>query len=96
MSSFFTVRVELHSSNYVSDFEKLHNAMGKEGFTRLIKDGTGKYYHLPRAEYSIYSEDSRPMILEKAKNAVASTSKTAEILVTESSGRTWDGLTEAK
>ncbi|MFA6397711.1 MAG: type V toxin-antitoxin system endoribonuclease antitoxin GhoS [Candidatus Paceibacterota bacterium] len=91
----FTTRVELHSENY-TDFEMLHNAMQNEGFSRLITSGDGITYHLPRAEYDIYTSKNRSAVLEAAKRAVATTRKTAEILVTESLGRTWSGLTPVK
>jgi len=94
MSS-FTVRIELHSEVY-SDFELLHSAMQKEGFSRLITSDDGITYHLPRAEYDIYTSKNRSVVLEAVKRAVAITRKTAEILVTESAGRTWSGLTPVK
>lgn len=92
MSS-YTVRVELHSGNY-SDFISLHSEMEGRGFRRLITSGEGVTYHLPRAEYDISTIRSRSEVLDLAKSSVAVTGKTAEILVTESAGRTWSGLTK--
>lgn len=94
MSS-FTVRVELHSDNY-SDFVTLHGMMEGEGFDRFITSDDGVTYHLPRAEYNISTSGSRSNVLEAAKRAVKGTGKTAEILVTESAGRTWSNLTPVK
>lgn len=92
MSS-FTVRVELHSDVY-SDFETLHSSMQQEGFSKFITSDDGITYYLPRAEYDISTSKTRSQVLEAAKRAVRSTGETGEILVTESRGRTWHGLTK--
>ena len=89
----YTVRVELHSNIY-SDFETLHESMRQEGFSRLITSDDGITYHLPRAEYNISTSKSRSQVLEAVKRAVRSTGETAEILVTESKGRSWHNLTK--
>jgi len=93
MSS-FTVRVELDSNIY-SDFEILHRAMELNGFKKTIS-GTDGEYHLPRAEYSISTSVSRAAVLKLAEDAVAKTHKKGEILVTESAGRTWSGLSKVR
>ena len=95
MSS-YTVRIELHSSLYNPDFETLHRAMEQEGFSKLITSDDGITYHLPRGEYDIYTSKDRSEVLAAAKRAVQKTRDSAEILVTESSGRTWSGLTPKK
>ena len=94
--STFTVRVELHSNQYNPDFETLHRAMQSEGFSKLITSNGGKIYHLPRGEYTISTSKDRSQVLDATKRAVEVTRQSAEILVTESAGRTWDGLTEKK
>lgn len=94
MSS-FTVRIELDSNIY-SDFEILHRAMELSGFKKTIKSDEGIEYHLPRAEYNISTSLSRSAVLKLAENAAAKTDKKAEILVTESSGRSWSGLNKVK
>ena len=94
--STYTVRIELHSSQYSPDFETLHRAMQNEGFSKLITSGGGKIYHLPRGEYNISTTRSRSQVLDATKRAVQTTRESAEILVTESLGRSWDGLTEKK
>lgn len=91
--STYTIRVELHSDVY-SDFETLHSAMQREGFSQLITSDDGITYHLPRAEYNISTTKNRSQVLEATKQAVQSTGETAEILVTESLGRTWHNLTK--
>jgi len=95
MSS-YTVRVELHSDQYIPDFETLHRAMQSEGFSKLIVSDAGKTYHLPRGEYDISTSRNYTQVLEAAKRAVAATGQLAEILVTESTRRTWSGLSEKK
>jgi hypothetical protein len=94
--SAYTVRVELHSSQYNPDFETLHRSMLNEGFSKFITSDNGKTYYLPRGEYNISTIFNRSHVLEAAKKAVQTTKQSAEILVTESLGRTWDGLTEKK
>lgn len=95
MSS-YTVRIELHSSQYNPDFENLHQAMAQKGFSKLITSDNGVTYHLPRGEYDINTTNDRSQVLNAAKQAVQTTGQSAEILVTESAGRTWSGLSEKK
>jgi len=92
----YTVRIELHSSQYNPDFETLHRAMAQKGFSKLITSDSGVTYHLPRGEYNIDTTSDRSKVLNAAKEAVKATGQGAEILVTESSGRTWSGLSEKK
>lgn len=87
----FTVRVELHAATYL-DYETLHSKMEAQGFSRQITSDSGYTYHLPTAEYSISSDSTRSQVLEWAKWAVRATQKLGAVLVTESAGRTWDGL----
>lgn len=94
--STYTTRVELHSNQYNPDFEILHREMNKEGFSKLITAEGGKVYYLPRGEYNISTNKDRSQVLEAAKRAVKGTGESGEILVTESSGRTWHGLSEKK
>jgi hypothetical protein len=94
--STYTVRVELHSSQYSPDFETLHRAMQNEGFSKLITPDEGKTCHLPRGEYNISTIKNRSEVLKATERAVQTTRQSAEILVTESLGRSWSGLTEKK
>lgn len=89
----FTARVELHDASW-SDYETLHEEMGREGFRRTITSDSGTAYHLPTAEYDFAGTVNRSDVLQKAKSAAARTRKTFAVLVTESTGRTWYGLTE--
>jgi hypothetical protein len=89
----FTVRVELHLANQ-DDYDTLHSAMEEEGFSRQIKSDSGTRYHLPTAEYNRTSSKTRQQILDSAAAAADTTGKKYGILVTESAGRTWQGLKE--
>jgi hypothetical protein len=91
----FTTRVELHSATY-ADYETLHEAMRKKGFSRQIASDNGGTYHLPTAEYSCAGNFARDAVLAAAKDAAATTHKRAAILVTESAGRTWSNLEPVK
>jgi hypothetical protein len=90
MSS-FTTRVELHSGTG-DDYATLHAAMEKEGFTRFIQSGDGKWYHLPWAEYNLEGNTTQALVLAAAQRASAETGRTAAILVSERTGATWSGL----
>jgi hypothetical protein len=90
----FTVRVELHNANG-DDYNVLHTAMESEGFSRFITSDQGTRYHMPWAEYDGASSTlSRLQVLTAAQRADNRTGRTHGILVTESAGRTWDGLTK--
>jgi len=90
----FTTRVELHDADE-SDYETLHKAMERQGFSRYIKDSDGKRYHLPTAEYNFDGSATRNEVLDKAKAAANTTKREYEVVVTESNGRIWHNLTPA-
>lgn len=90
----FTTRVELHSADH-DDYETLHAAMEERGFSRFITSEGGVTYHLPTAEYNYIGSKTRSQILVLAKAAAAETNRKYAVLVTESKGRTWHGLTPA-
>jgi len=88
----FTTRVLLNGYPSAEDYENLHKAMNKRGFSRVIEGSDGKEYWLPHAEYNRVGNVSRSQVLEDAKGAAATVSSKYEVLVTESAGRTWYGL----
>lgn len=90
----FTTRVELHNGD-ADDYETLHGAMERQGFSRTISNGDGVSYQLPTAEYNFDGNETKGSILDKAKKAADSTGLEHSILVTESAGRTWSGLDNA-
>ena len=87
----FTTRVELHDASY-QDYERLHTAMHAEGFTRTITSDQGVRYWLPTAEYYRTASLTRSQVLDSAKRAAGTTSKSFAVVVTEANGVTWDGL----
>lgn len=89
----FTTRVVLHNADW-KNYEALHGFMQLEGFKRTITSDDGTTYHLPDAEYDYSGQLTRAQVIEKAKAAAARTGKTYSVLVTESAGRTWSGLTK--
>lgn len=91
----FTTRVLLNGYPSPENYEKLHKAMKRRGFSRVIKSDDGDYYWLPNAEYDRQANVTRSQVLADAKAAADSVSTSNEILVTESGGRTWRGLKKA-
>lgn len=87
----YTTRVELHYATD-DDYESLHDAMAREGFSRQITSNDGVTYHLPTAEYNYEGNRSRSQVLDAAKRAANTTGLKYAVLVTESDGRTWSGL----
>jgi hypothetical protein len=87
----FTVRVELHQAQW-DDYEKLHSAMGRQGFSRLIRSDDGKTYQLPWAEYNGSGNLSSSQVRDIARAAADSTGKSNAVLVSESQSRSWIGL----
>jgi hypothetical protein len=91
----FTTRVELHNASY-SDYETLHAAMGRRGFSRLITSDDGVTYQLPTAEYDCSGNLTTQLVLDAAKAAAAETGKTFAVLVTEAPRRMWRGLAQVQ
>jgi hypothetical protein len=88
----FTTRVELHRATG-EDYERLHLAMEKRGFSRTITSDKGVRYDLPTAEYDRSGSSlTRAEVRDDAKAAASSVTKSYSVLVTESNGRTWHGL----
>ena len=82
----FTTRVELHKATD-EDYNTLHKAMEKFGFTRTIEGDEGKTYRLPTAEYNRIREDlTINKVMDDAKEAASSTKLKYWVLVTESRG----------
>jgi hypothetical protein len=90
----FTVRVELHSADWL-DYEKLHDEMSSKGFLREITSDAGKSFKLPPAEYRYLGSADRSEVLERAKLAARHVKASYAVLVTESVSCTWFGLEAA-
>lgn len=89
----FTTRVELHNATR-DDYVALHEKMRAKGFYQAIRSSDGTVYHLPPAEYDYAGDVTRDQVLEKAKAAASSVKSSYAVLVTESAGRVWYGLTK--
>ncbi len=94
MANFIT-RVELHGA-IERDYIALHEAMGREGFSRTITSGLGVASYLPTAEYHFSGYASQNDVLQRAKRAAQSTNHAASIIVVEYTGCSWDGLTPVR
>ena len=90
----FTTRVQLNGYPSAEDYENLHKAMKKRGFSRIIEGDDGKKYWLPHAEYNRVAEVARAKVLNDAQAAAATVSTDYEIIVTEGT-RSWYGLKSA-
>lgn len=91
----FNTRVELHSAK-AEDYDKLHEAMENQGFSRTITSDDGTTYDLPTAEYDYEGDVTCDQVLEKAKAAADKTGKKYGAIVTESKGRRSTGLPKSK
>ena len=85
----FITRVELHNAQE-SDYQILHAAMERLGFSRTIVSASGVRCQLPSAEYSLSSEMNVSSVRNSAKNAANSTGKTSWILTTEVARIDWE------
>jgi len=89
----YTTRMELHDHR-PGDYERLHEQMEAQGFTRTITDTNGTVLHLPTAEYNYEGDiEDKQAILRKAQAAASAVRRSFEVLVTKSAGRTWHNLT---
>ncbi|MEH4800602.1 DUF2622 domain-containing protein [Atlantibacter hermannii] len=90
----YTVRVELHDAKG-DDYDKLHDEMRKQGFSKRIKIGDD-IWELPTAEYSLRSDSTtKAAVLKKAEIAAKKVQPYPQpsILVTASSQtRAFSGL----
>jgi hypothetical protein len=91
----FTVRIELHEAAW-ADYEALHAAIARQGFSRLITGDDGRTYHLPWAEYNGAGNLSSVQVRQIAKAAADGTGKQSAVLVTEAHNRAWVGLEVAQ
>lgn len=84
----FTVRVELHTGHRKydpldsEDYNTLHEAMRNENFTTTIRIDNVSY-HLPRAEYSKVTNDSKDQVMTSAHRACQRSGREYSLLITE-------------
>jgi hypothetical protein len=91
----FTTRVLLHDADW-SDYDKLHVEMRRRRFTQTVTASDGRIYELPHAEYNYIGQATGEQVRGWAEDAVSAVRKRSQILVTESNGRWWRGLSESK
>ncbi len=89
-------RVELHDAKSSEDYNELHIAMGKEGFSRTITSSNGTVYDLPTAEYYLTGDYTLASVLEKAKKAADTIRKKYSAITSLTTGSTWHGLNITK
>jgi hypothetical protein len=90
MSKFIT-RVELHHGTG-DDYEELHTAMARAGFSRTIQGRDGITYHLPWAEYHVDTTSTIEQVRSAVLAASKMTGRTAAVLVSQASQIAWQGL----
>jgi len=90
----FTTRVQLDGYASEEHYDRLHQAMKRQGFSRFVRADNGKTYHLPHAEYDRTANLTITQISEDAKLAAQTVWDDFQILVTEG-GWAGYGLKEA-
>jgi hypothetical protein len=90
----FITRIELNGSATWQDYENLHKAMKRAGFSRLIMGGNGKAYHLPTAQYSRQANLNVAEVRDQAYAVACSVWSEVQTLTTEGQSA-WIGLREA-
>jgi dihydrodipicolinate synthase/N-acetylneuraminate lyase len=91
----FTTRVQLTGSPDGEDYDKLHKAMKRKGFSRIIKGSGGDYFWLPHAEYNLTADMTVDAVLDAAVAAAGTVRSGSKVLVSEATNRKWIGLDEA-
>lgn len=84
MATFIT-RIELHYAQS-EDYDNLHKAMERAGFSRTIPASDGKRYHLPTAEYWTEGPLQLKTVFETAKAAAATVGRAFNIITSETTG----------
>jgi hypothetical protein len=93
--SVFIVRVELHEA-VEEEYEILHKAMSKSGFSRTVLDTNKIEFHLPKAEYGMSADLEPAKVMDVATKAAEQTNKMFGILLTQAQGVTFFNLTPVK
>ena len=93
MANYLT-RVELHRPYLDDAYTRLHDAMEKMGFKRVILGKNGEWYHLPHGEYTLVSDNEVSQIVTLAKGVANGIHSRNEVLAVqyERSGVMWQGL----
>jgi hypothetical protein len=82
----FITRVEMHGATG-EDYNKLHTAMERAGFSRIVVSTQNVRYHLPTAEYIRSGSDlTCQKVLNEAVAAAGSVRRDPSVLVAETVG----------
>jgi hypothetical protein len=92
----FLTRIEIHGEKAATEYEKLNDIMAHEGFSRKIQSSESDIYYLPTGEYFIQTELNRDQVISAAIKIGNTLGTEYSILVSESIGITWGGLTKSK
>jgi len=92
--SLFMTRIELNGSPSWQDYENLHKAMKRAGFSRFISGSNGVTYHLPHAQYSRQATLTISEVRDQAYAAASKVWNSVQALTTEGQSA-WNGLREA-
>lgn len=92
----FLTRIELHDQATATEYEMLNEIMSKEGFSRKIRSIESDLYYLPTGEYFMRTELNRDQVIAAAIKVAITLNKEYSIIVSESKGITWGGLTKVK
>jgi len=88
----YIARVELHQATS-DDYQLLHGAMERRGYSRMIKGDNGIIYWLPTGTYDVADTTAT---LDQAHNAATSaaaeTKKSSSIIVSLRGAASWNGL----
>ena len=93
MANYLT-RVELHRPYLDDAYARLHAALEKVGFKRVILGRNAEWYHLPHGQYTISSDEGVSEIVTLAKGVANGIHGRNEVLAVqyERTGVMWQGL----
>lgn len=94
----FIVRVELHGTKSLSDYDGLHQMMQLSGYLRQITSDDGRVFKLPSATYNreAGAPASASAICDQVKSIANKTHFQNAVLVTEMQECAWVGLEEVR
>lgn len=90
----YTIRIELHDATW-ADYMEMYKHLAIQGITDIIISDDGVRYRMPPAEYNYEGKATSPQLLEMAKASAGKVVRSYAVLVTESGGRRWHGLSKA-
>jgi|GEM_PF-2312329 len=90
----FITRIEFHGDVASTVYERLNGLMTEIGFSRTITSAEPATYYLPTAEYFIETELNRDEVIAVAIRIANKLKTKYSIIVSESKGITWGGLTK--